>query len=807
MALGPKLQRLVSALGYKGKVPSEEQDELARAAAAAAMGIEVPADLIKNTPSRTLHCDGREFRRLRSLARSGRPLSLCCLPVLSPLCLFYRIWLAVTNLTDLTYTAFVVSLSIAFNQVGGFGDGWLDVLDFMGSVVYFADILLGFHTGVVARWDTRAVVVRDGRQAALFYMWHGTFVVDFFASLPALAQIAIRVSGTDTHKLRLLYLLRLLRLLRVIRLLKNITPGSGADTSQPLMSLLNTRNLLLFNALFSLAVLVNLMGCIWWNIAVNEGLDNSWVVLVTNGKGIDLATSSDPTRWLVSCYFALTTVATIGYGDITPYTTSEVAVTMIFELIGVAFFGYIISTATSILSASGPSARRNAAVREKLEDAEEVMQQLALPRTLRRKIRTFYADQWVPPDDAAHDLRFQLYRELPPRIRVRMVQERQAWALSELGFFPPDLPPREKKQVRHILAAASVPVRMAAGETLSQAKPLVPLGDAGQQGLPGARLFILQEGEMRALRPGEAAPHEQRSYLGLRVDFCGPAIIGLTALFAASGDLLPEQDEGESGGHAPDVVTDAAGAPCGADADTASRSTDGSASGDDGSDDGKGGEEWQRGSGSGLGTTWQQDAVALTECHLWRISCAQVTEQLRQRHPAVLAHLLDKLLQTLGVRLEPLPPISSNGGSSGEPGSGPNRSSSSSTGVAAPPSGPGGVGGIAAATAGTQPTHGRQPSFRSAAVARLLQLREELAHAAAAAAAQRALAQRQSRTSVATTTDVSKLSSWFGRSAHQTSLELSRVTVASDAGAAGGVVAVPGSAGDVPDVWHVDSTR
>lgn len=31
-----------------------------------------------------------------------------------------------------------------------------------------------------------------------------------------------------------------------------------------------------------------------------------------NNKGIDLTTSSDPTRWLVSVYFALTTVATIG---------------------------------------------------------------------------------------------------------------------------------------------------------------------------------------------------------------------------------------------------------------------------------------------------------------------------------------------------------------------------------------------------------------------------------------------------------------------------------------------------------------
>lgn len=34
-----------------------------------------------------------------------------------------------------------------------------------------------------------------------------------------------------------------------------------------------------------------------------------------------------------------------------------------------------------------------------VQDAEEVMAELALPRTLRRKIRTYYADQWVPADE------------------------------------------------------------------------------------------------------------------------------------------------------------------------------------------------------------------------------------------------------------------------------------------------------------------------------------------------------------------------------------------------------------------------
>lgn len=265
---------------------------------------------------------------------------------------------------------------------------------------------------------------------------------------------------------------------------------------------------------------------------------------------------------------------------------------------------------------------------------------------------------------------------------------------------------------------------MAAGDSLSQAKPLIPPGDLGQLDLPGPRLFILQEGgglarlaarrsggnlggwpfwwhappgrglpwgwygpgwcsrqlprgsgrqprwcascggaargrwrgvgspawhrsalclasalapltaaararppagEMRALRPGEAPASGQRSYLGSRVDFCGPAIIGLTALFAAGGDPPPEvQDGAEPGAGAPDVSGDAAGAPGAAGERAGSRDTSGSASDDaSSSSDAEAGKQGQRrGRGSRLGPTWQQDAVALTECHLWWVTLA-----------------------------------------------------------------------------------------------------------------------------------------------------------------------------------------
>ena len=73
------------------------------------------------------------------------------------MCLFFRC------LPACLPAAFMVALSIAFNQVGGTGPvTWLIVADAFGSCVYLIDLVMGFHTGVLVRWDSRALVVRGG---------------------------------------------------------------------------------------------------------------------------------------------------------------------------------------------------------------------------------------------------------------------------------------------------------------------------------------------------------------------------------------------------------------------------------------------------------------------------------------------------------------------------------------------------------------------------------------------------------------------------------------------------------------------
>lgn len=58
---------------------------------------------------------------------------------------------------------------------------------------------------------------------------------------------------------------------------------------------------------------------------------------------LNLDTTNNLYRWLVCAYFVLCTVSTIGYGDITPVSIAEIGLNIIFILIGVAYFGYVIS--------------------------------------------------------------------------------------------------------------------------------------------------------------------------------------------------------------------------------------------------------------------------------------------------------------------------------------------------------------------------------------------------------------------------------------------------------------------------------
>lgn len=60
--------------------------------------------------------------------------------------------------------------------------------------------------------------------------------------------------------------------------------------------------------------------------------------------------ASTPQQLIVSCYFALTTLSTVGYGDMFPISSTERITMVIVMLSGVAFFSYIMSNFIEIIA-------------------------------------------------------------------------------------------------------------------------------------------------------------------------------------------------------------------------------------------------------------------------------------------------------------------------------------------------------------------------------------------------------------------------------------------------------------------------
>ncbi len=94
------------------------------------------------------------------------------------------------------------------------------------------------------------------------------------------------------------------------------------------------------------------LGCFWYLISSFLNLDED----VTNENtfviyyGIHDETTSDVAKLLECCYFVLTTLSTVGYGDRFAISKLEMLISVVIMLCGVAFFSYIMNSFIEIIS-------------------------------------------------------------------------------------------------------------------------------------------------------------------------------------------------------------------------------------------------------------------------------------------------------------------------------------------------------------------------------------------------------------------------------------------------------------------------
>lgn len=123
--------------------------------------------------------------------------------------------------------------------------------------------------------------------------------------------------------------------------------------------------------LLNLLIIIHILACIWSYIGIQ--IEFSWVDGGPNSDSTKVATKVMYNRhnpkeiYIVAVYWVITTLTTVGYGDIVGFTDDEYLFQMAVEFIGIGFFSFLMGSINNILV---QESKLQDIIDEKIEDLD-----------------------------------------------------------------------------------------------------------------------------------------------------------------------------------------------------------------------------------------------------------------------------------------------------------------------------------------------------------------------------------------------------------------------------------------------------
>ncbi|CAM9123551.1 unnamed protein product, partial [Chrysoparadoxa australica] len=332
----------------------------------------------------------------------------------------WDLWVALL----IIYSCITVPLRIGFDLEASVAGGTVDALV---DIMFFIDIVVNFCTAYL---DDDGEVVTDRRLIARRYL-RGWFWLDLISTLPfglMLAATGSKALLRSTKLLRVLRLLRLARLLKLSKIMQVCSYGSLLETIHPSFWALSKMMICLF-------FISHIMGCMWHGLYVLASPNTiTWVTYY----GIQDTSVSH--RYLVSVYWAFTTMTTVGYGDVNTSNNLERGFAVLSMIVGASVFGYIIGNVTVIVENFNVE---EAIEREKMDEVNEWLSDRKFPPSLSSRIRKQY--KYVFKQSNVFDAR-EILAGLPILSATAVMYSQYARTIESSPFLR-DAPPQFLSQV------------------------------------------------------------------------------------------------------------------------------------------------------------------------------------------------------------------------------------------------------------------------------------------------------------------------------------------------------------------------
>jgi hypothetical protein len=133
-------------------------------------------------------------------------------------------------------------------------------------------------------------------------------------------------------------------------------------------------------------LLMHWLACAWFYTAYAAGFPAaSWAARA------GITDSSVAAQYVRSLYWTITTMTTVGYGDITPARSVEYVFSALIMLLGASLYAYIIGSIASLLSSVHAARNRHW---ERIDSVTEFLRQRHVPADLNAQVRNYYEYVW-----------------------------------------------------------------------------------------------------------------------------------------------------------------------------------------------------------------------------------------------------------------------------------------------------------------------------------------------------------------------------------------------------------------------------
>ena len=267
----------------------------------------------------------------------------------------------VANFMLLLYSVFEIPFALAFLPSSCDASA-LEDFNLSVDCFFLCDCCLQFITAYVD--PESGLIVTSPKQIIITYL-RGWFAFDLLSSLP-LDRIVCSFESNDSAFARSVKIIRCLKVIRFIRMIRVVQKleedvGSFASNSTRLLKLVGI-----------LLLCTHVCSCFWYGmidlgdchihtdaqpIGTSAVCDcdgpgcSDWNWLAHYDPELYRSDSGDTrSRYLVSLYFAIVTLTTLGYGDVVPTNDRERLFVVALVIAGALMFSFLISSISSIVS-------------------------------------------------------------------------------------------------------------------------------------------------------------------------------------------------------------------------------------------------------------------------------------------------------------------------------------------------------------------------------------------------------------------------------------------------------------------------